>query len=1350
MNNVSKWSELEPFIQRSPRIKKSVKRGTVDIHRPPNAPTKPTFSLLSLVFPLIITVGGVLAMVYFVPTKNSNQIAYQMIFMAMMMTSYILPGIMHLSAKRQYRIAVEERKRSYLKQMQLHREELEAVRRDQKAILLGNDPAPEMCLGIIKERDEALWSRSPLDEDFLHVRIGTGEVPFGITVEAPQQDGYNRDPLIEEAQQIEDDYQSVSGAPIALPLRAKVIGVVGDRTSVMNAVRALSLQLTTHHSPDEAKIGAVFSESAEKEWGWLRWVPHVWDDSRQMRFLARDAAGARMMLDYLYHALHSRKISSSGDSRKRAALPAWILLLDNWEQYEDEPLMHLLLNEAEAINSTVVLLSDSRQKLPMQCKDIVEVRLGVGTLYQTFVSEKAETLTREVTFVPDRVPADYAEEASRLMAPYRLKKSSSGDIPNVLTLFDLFGIDSIESLNPAVEWSRNRFPQSLPAPVGVRSGGKEVQLNVHDKIERKGHGPHGLIAGTTGSGKSEVIQSLIAGLALKYHPHEVAFMLIDYKGGGMSNTFEGLPHVVATITNLEGGNLIERARVSLRAELERRQRLFNEAGNLQHIDEYYRSAWREREPLPHLIIVIDEFAQLKKDHPDFMAELISIAAIGRTLGVHLILATQKPAGVVDDKIWSNARFRICLRVQDDADSKDMLKVPDAAWITTPGRGYFQVGSNEVFELVQFAWSGAPYRPGKEQSTSEEGVLEIDWSGRRRAWSTTEESSAGRVSEEASRKQLQVFIDWLRDQAKAHGIRTLPGPWLPPLPTALALEELLPADYGWHGSGWTETSQWLQPVVGLVDDLAHQRQIPLTLALDEGHFLVYGMPGTGKTTFLQTLMVSLARQHQPSDLHMYVLDFGRMHRDLAKLPHVGDILQEEDTEKMRRLFMLLNQQVNERKELLANAGVKTAKAYRAATGLRLPAIVVAIDGYVSFKTAYPDEHELLEPLLREGGNLGILFITTVNRISDIFDKIRSNFVSALSFELADTGDYYFAVGKPVKPLVDAPEGRGLVKGNVPPLEFQAALPAPGENESERTQALRSIAQTMEQSWSGQKAPAVPVLPDKIPFLPLLEEAERAGAEPLSVPVALEVDSLAPFTLKLTDGPNFLIGSRIEGGKTAFLYSCIVGLAYLNSPQNVHMYAVDFRRTPQGLQTLRSLPHMRRIADQESEMAEMLQELRNVIQNRKSMEFGLEPEGQGGTEPAIILLIDDAETVAKRISSDFDAQSDLEYILRYGKEKNVFVIAAGIAADLASCYDGWISSLKSAATGFLLGGTDSQDIQLFQLRMDYSETGKTYPPGLGYYVRRRSLKVKAVFPYDMELETVSNWGERICKKWEICPI
>ncbi|SES16260.1 FtsK/SpoIIIE domain-containing protein, partial [Lachnobacterium bovis] len=282
----------------------------------------------------------------------------------------------------------------------------------------------------------------------------------------------------------------------------------------------------------------------------------------------------------------------------------------------------------------------------------------------------------------------------------------SSRIPESVTFFDMYKVKKPQDFDSRNRWSQNQSHKTLAVPLGLRAEDDIVSLNLHEKA----HGPHGLVAGTTGSGKSEIVQSYILSLALNFHPYEVGFLLIDYKGGGMANLFKNLPHLLGTITNLDKAESM-RAMASIHSELLRRQQIFSECG-VNHINGYNKlfKEGKVKEPLPHLFMISDEFAELKSEQPDFMAELVSTARIGRSLGIHLILATQKPSGVVDDQIWSNSRFKLCLKVADTNDSKEMLKTPDAASITQAGRAYLQVGNNEIYELFQSAWSGAKYDP----------------------------------------------------------------------------------------------------------------------------------------------------------------------------------------------------------------------------------------------------------------------------------------------------------------------------------------------------------------------------------------------------------------------------------------------------------------------------------------------------------------------------------------------------------------------------------------------------------------------------------------------------------------
>jgi DNA segregation ATPase FtsK/SpoIIIE, S-DNA-T family len=1345
------------YFQRSPRIKEEMPREVIEISEPPQKPTAPTFSYVQLIFPILMTCTTIGLYIYMISSGkmgNSNWYMFSIISSVMMAFSYILPFFTYLSNKKKYKQDLVERERKYRNLLKKYQEDLEQKENRQAELLRKWNPSPHECLRRMQRRDSSLWERSPHDSDFLSLRLGNGDVPSTLTIVAPKQDEYEREPLIDEAKELEKEYGLLEDVPVLLPLnKRQVVGVVGDRDSILSTFRNLIIQIVTHHSPDEVKIVSFYNEEEADRWDWIRWFPHVWDDQRRVRYLASNYEEARELVDHLYEVLRRRKRNKNREMMGME-LPYYVFLISDPGLLEDEAILPLILKEPDLVGARTLLLADSKEVLPMQCQAVLEVHEGGGILKETnYTKVENEEDKWEYKFYPDHVSLEIADLSARALAPVRLKANRSNQIPQLLTLFDLLEVEKMEEMDVKRIWERNRFPNTLPVAVGMSAGGKKVRLNIHDKIERQGHGPHGLIAGTTGSGKSEVIQALIAAQALKYHPHDIAYLLIDYKGGGMSNIFENLPHLAGVITNLDG-NLIERAKISLKAELMRRERIFKEAGNIQHIDEYFRSGHAEENPLPHLVIIIDEFAELKKEQPEFMNELISIAAKGRTLGVHLILATQKPAGVVDDKIWSNARFRVCLRVQDEADSREMLKIPDAAWITNPGRGYFQVGSNELLELVQFAWSGAPYRPGSSQN-KEASIKEVLLTGRR-VDRTKRTSSVKKKKEGRTQKQLDVLVDYLAEQAKEMGIKPVGGPWLPPLPKQLFLEELRGENaLGWDGKTWQPTENWLEPAVGLFDDPENQNQDTLRIPLNEGHLSVYGMPGTGKTTFVQNLLMSLALEHSPDDVHMYVLDFGRMFRDLANLPHMGAIIQDDEPDRVKRLFRYLTQEMERRREKIVESGAKTFQAYRKSASEKIPAIIVVLDGYVNFKSTYEEEHHQLEKLLRTGVGFGIHFIVTMNQLSDMFDRVRNNFSLGVSFELADPSDYYYAVGRLRKPPVSLPEGRGFVKGQVPPLEFQSAIPSEGEDEIERSRTLREKVQLLSDAWTGKRPKEIGSLPEVVELQELIvkHEENEASLNHLEAPVAISMDDLTPFYVSLKDGPYFVVGSPVEGGKTSFLQTWMLSLSYFYSPDEIEFYLVDFRLGDQGLAMVTGLPHVKGYATDEEELKEVLKQIDEKLSKRvkpKGFEAVLAAASKKKEEgPAIVLVIDDADYFSKRMNN-FDLQNQLNQIATQGRSKNFYIIISGTPSNFPYSSDNWLAEVKAMETGFLFASLDPNDLSFFKIPTSES---RAYSMGLvqqslrageGYFAKRRYTKVKGALPYSGEWTPVT-WTERIQQRW-----
>ncbi|MEZ2658651.1 type VII secretion protein EssC [Aneurinibacillus aneurinilyticus] len=1314
-----------PYFTRSPRVKLALPTGKIIVHRPKAEPMEPKFSFETMIIPIFLTVATV-GIMYYLSKTLYNSAMYAIFIMAMsipMLGSYIATIVLFFRRKKKHRAEVAQIHEEYLQQLEVHRREIESIREQQTKFLREKDPNPEDCMRRIHDRHSSLWERAVYSEDFLHARIGLGTRPFKITVQLPMQDGYDIHPLIAEAQKLGIDYSEVTNVPVSIPLREKrVVGLVGERADVVELARVLALQLATHHSPEEVKIVCAYPEQESVDWNWMRWLPHMWDQDREFRYIAEGKRMAHDLFERMYSTLNFRKLRKSAEDKKEYHVPEFVFFLPQLSMFEDDALLPLLLKQGDTVGACTFLMSSKKETLPMECQLIIEVKDGVARLYETFSSDdKTNSFTGREQVALDRFSLQEAREMARSIAPLRVKQSTAGVIPKVLTFLDMYQVNRVEELDVAARWEQNRYPLTLPVRIGVREGGKAVELNIHDKIEQNGHGPHGLMAGTTGSGKSEVIQSIILSLAATYHPHEMAFMLIDYKGGGMSNTFEGLPHVIATITNLEDPNLINRAKVSLRAELERRQKIFNMAGNIQHIDEYFRSDWRFREPLPHLLIVIDEFAQLKKDQPEFMDELISIAAIGRTLGVHLLLATQKPAGVVDEKIWSNSRFRICLRVQDDGDSREMIQIPNASTINVPGRAYFQVGNNEVLEYFQSAWSGASYQPEEETQAEQIEIAEIMLDG------STRRQKVIKTEGDSRRKQIQVIIDYMKEEAQKRSIKPLPGPWLEPLPERLPLSRMVDVQ-SWSRKGWEVEKDWLQPKIGIIDDVENQAQYPLRIDLNEGHFIAYGMPGSGKTTLIQSTMLSLFFGHAPADLYVYIIDFSRQMKEWARFPHVGGVVHEEETEKMRRLFRFLLKELVLRKEQFSNEGVSSLRSYRKITQQRVPALLLVIDGYQRFRTQFVEENEQLEVLLREGASYGIVVLVTANQTSDMYDRYRNNFVSAVSFELADQTDYYFAVGRPSFAVSSLPEGRGFVKGHNPPHAFQCMLPHDGADEWEKTAFFRHLADRMGMEWQGEPAKKIAMLPKEINWEQLLDRfpTKDSGA----LPYGIDTEDLSLQSIRLEDADHVLVTGRVESGKTSLLQTLILSINRQYNPEEIDVFLIELEAKRTGIMNFSHLPHVKGHATDLSGAKQVLEQAVSIIEEAQASTYGNDwtDSVEENSYRPLVIIIDDAENFMQQTNMDFESKSYLEKLTKEARKKNIHFLMAGSLASMNSyMHEPWMMNIKKKFVGFLLGSTLSTDLYFFNMRLPHAETDKELPTGDGFVIKGKHMKVKIAKPY-----------------------
>jgi S-DNA-T family DNA segregation ATPase FtsK/SpoIIIE len=1249
---------------------------------------------------------------------------------AMMMASFSASAINYVSQKKKYRRTHVKRDEVYRRVLQEYQQKLEELAGQQREALWLNYPPVSECIMRVRDLDPHLWERSLTDADFLSLRVGSGEMPLITELKAPTQGiVIEPDHLIIEAQALANGYRTVREVPICFNLGENAaIGLAGTRGSVLNLTRDMVIQLATHHSPEEVKIIAIYPPEESHLWEWMRWLPHVWSENRTQRYLACEKMPAHQLLSAVYDVLNRRQLQApDGSADDSSFLPHFVILLSDPELVENEPVVHMLLSATRSLGATPVFMGDDLESLPKGCKVVAGLERGAERLIYS------ARQTEPLPFRSEPIDVSTAERFARMMAPIKLKGFSTAfEIPKTLSFLEMWNASEVGELQAKRRWEASRPFETLAAPIGFKAGGKPLIFDMHEKA----HGPHGLLAGATGSGKSEILQTIIASLALNYHPHELTFVLVDYKGGGMANAFLNLPHLAGVITNLEG-NLSTRALIALKAELKRRQQILADHG-VNHIDAYIRKyrAGEVREPLPHLAIIIDEFAELKSEQPGFMQELISAVRVGRSLGVHLLLATQKPAGVVDEQIWGNARFRLCLRVERPEDSREVLKRPDAATITLPGRAYLQVGNDEIFELFQSAYGGMPY-VGITTVEEEEEVFEMRLDGSRVAHgkvalSAPEDDSYKAVS------QIQAVEKYLHSLAEEEGITTLPGPWLPPLPETVSLDDILRKEAGgWNGSGWKEPAAWIQAIAGIVDDPSRQAQSPLRLNIgEEGHLAIYGTPGSGKTTLLQTIIKSLAHLYSPEDLNIYIMDLGGRTLNLfSPLPQVGEVMFEEDEEKIFSLFRLLGRELEKRKELFSQQGVNTLSAYRAATGERLPALVVVIDNISNFTSVYMEKLDnVFIKQVQEGGSAGIHFIITANGPNDIRTKISSNISLAVALELSDNSEYSYVVGRTGDLFPARVSGRGLVKSS-PPLEFQTALASFGDTEVDRANGIRAYVEEMDDKWKGMRAPAVPILPEEIELGDLVNlgvatgvAAEEGGR--LNTVVGLCSEDLEPLPMYLEEGPHFVISGPPQSGKTTLLQSILLGLCARYDESRLSLYLVDFSRSDLGC--FKGLKQTRAFIGTDQALDEAMVEIVQEIETRKGLlaQAGEDQREADGLEPLrsrplLVLAVSDFFSFADKLAPD--KKAELERIIKRERGMGFHLLIVGMTSDLGSCWDGYFKAVLEGKTGFLLGSTDHEDIQLFKLRLPLNETGLSLPPGNGLYVRRgRAMKFKAALP------------------------
>ena len=1180
-------------------------------------------------------------------------------------------------------------------------------------------PDVKRCAQYYNETPE-LWNRNVGHNDFFFLRLGTGSLPFQCPIAIPQQKfTLLEDALLSKPSELAQRFECLKDVPVGIDLRNKpLIGVIGQNQDTADVImRDLVIQAAANICYTDLKMVFLFDGDTPTNlaaWSFVKWLPHVWSSNHKIRYFASNETERSEVCFYLANILRLRAEETSSEKHRKK--PHYLVFVSTPELLEGIPVSKYLLGYEKDLGVTTILFAERFEQLPNSCVDIIENDSEFSGVFN--IGHDSET-RMHINF--DSIDIGSAEKFSRSLTAVEVEESESGgEIPESLSFLDMYQAHTLNDLNISERWIKNRTYDTMRVPIGQKSGESILNLDIHENY----HGPHGLVAGTTGSGKSEILQTYILSLAVNFSPDDVAFFLIDFKGGGMANLFSTLPHLAGYISNLSG-NQIHRAMVSIKSENRRRQRIFGEFG-VNHIDQYTRlfKAGEAVIAIPRLFIIIDEFAELKRDQPDFMRELISVAQVGRSLGVHLILATQKPGGTVDDNIWSNTRFKLCLRVQNKQDSNDVLHKPDAAHLTQAGRCYLQVGNDEIYELFQSGWSGAAYYD--DQSVQKAEIVRL-WSniGEDAAVAGSKRQRRGAHSEGKEVSQLSAIVSCL---AKTAGTMFPGRPkfrlWLPILPEKVYLFDFF-KELAFNGEEWPESlsSSLLSVPVGLYDDPANQAQAPLVVDFAEnGNLAVCGSVVSGKSTFIQTLLYALVHKYSPKHLNIYILDYSNhILEPFSGLSHVGDVVFDTQLDKTEKLFILLANMIEERKKLFQGGSYAQ---FIKANGQTLPYILLIIDNYASFREKTDNKYESnLLALSREGMNYGLYLVVSTGGFGagELQNRIADNFRSVVCLEMGDKFKYSEVLK--TTHLDVFPEnnikGRGLANVGGRTLEFQTALAIQAADDYARSEKLRVCFSEMNRVWSGPCAKHIPTIPENpawSDFLHCLKE-DSGSLQSHALPFAWNSKDAAISHIDLSKTYCWLITGRARTGKTNLL-KVLAASAALSASER---YILDF--SGKKLQKFSIENQSTYISDAKT-LFEALKGLIPKFKERNAKKQELLADGfdeadiyakMQGFQP-IFLFIDNLDDFMKTVYMPPEGVGSMagfiENIMEKGYLHNIYFVAGHDYSSAAhSTGRKAFNHFISYKTGIHLGGNvASQRIFDFSA-LPYSAQSKVTRPGSG---------------------------------------
>ncbi len=1234
-----------PFFQRSPRIRSRAEKANFEISSPPNTGTKPTVSWMTVILPpvMMVVVMGFVAMM----TGNFNMLLYSV---PMSMMSVVITVINNKNSIKKWMknngLAIEKYS-EYLSQTD---KEITDAEGKFVSSLSSANPGVIECLSIAQNVSRRLWERNSRDSDFLSVRIGTGSRESNVKIKLPNvQMSIEENLFAKQAEEIRDKHTVLTGIPVCHSLLDyPITGLSGGRESVIHTTWRIIMDIATHHSYEDVKIICVYPEDERDKWEWLRWLPHIWDTKHKKRYLSFSRDEARSILREAAETMKVRRRDiKPGDRDVQPAMPFYILVLA--DRMLTEASGELFLPETAALGFAAIYAYGDIGSLPGECQSVI--MCDSPSKIQSTDPARGSITT---PFTPDKVSLDILDEFARALAPVRLMSAGGGSkMPSSVTFLQGFHAKTVQDLDVIGRWKSSHSEKSLAAPIGVKENGDIFEFDVFEKSM----GPHGIAAGTSGSGKSEMLTTWLLSLALNFSPDDVNLALIEFKGNDLSNILHDLPHIAGIVSNLNDPSTIIRGLKSLKGEKDRRMRLFEQSDFLssKSIFAYqkYQKSHPEAglDPLPYLIIVIDEFAELVTQYPEFNEEIVSIARVGRSVGMYMTLTMQSPQGVVKGQVSSNTKFRVCLRTATASESKEIIGTDDAFNISAPGRAYVKVGNNEVYEQVQTFYAKAPYRPNSGQRSTVDEIKLVELNGTRtkpKNYSKTIKASRDEQSEG------NMIVKNIIEEAAAHHIKHARPVWTEPLPEMLYLDELIHGHEAFDRDNktWHEGDKGLAVIAGRIDAPEEQRQYPFVLDfMKNGHQILYGAPSTGKTSFLQTVILSAALSYTPEQVNFVILDYGSfILKVFETLPHCIIAADPTDEDKVKKAYEFLRNELASRRKLFSSEGVANLEAYREAVGKPVPAIIVVVDNIASLSNQSSDLMDVLNMTARDGGGLGIYLMIATGNSGGFLYKISQYVKSNHTLQMTDKTDYRPLVGGDGKMYPGNYPGRGLTKGA---LEYQTALCVESSSENDRSKKLKALCADMAESWTGKTASLEAAESE----LSAPIQADELSSNENSVQLGMRKGTRNPVEFVFSEMNGCVISGGQGAGKSSILG--MIAKALSKDPDTA-LYVYEEKTFIENLCPGAKITHKPSEAD--TFIAGLAKEYEQRDEDSKGR---------------IVLCIDDFYNFYQDITQE--SADILEAIARGGSERKMYIYVA-ISSKGLSQFNSWeVSLMKELLNG-----------------------------------------------------------------------